>query len=79
MSKQLALPMTYELSYVYCMLWIYPPPSNSHHQIYIFKMGSLYINYKPSFTTGILGAGVDPMINRTLYFDTTKRYRKYLG
>ena len=35
--------------------WIYPPPSNSHHQDYSFLVGN---PYKPSFVT-ISGWGVD--------------------
>ena len=38
------------------IVWNYPPPSNSHHQDYsIFSRES---RTKPSFVTGILGAGV---------------------
>ena len=39
---------------LFIIRWIYPPPSNSHHQdCYIFRG-------EPSFTTGILSWGVDP-------------------
>ena len=42
------------------IIWVVPPPSNSHHQdYYIFSRGS---QPKPSFATGILGGGTTQRI-----------------
>ncbi len=49
----------------YNIRWVWPPPSNSHHQdYYILSRGS---RPKPSFATGILGGGHIQNIRVAIY------------